>query len=347
MSNTQELEFDLPSELYAREPMELRKSKRSDSRMIVGYREKDEIYDSSVTDITDFMSEGDLIVLNNSRTINAEFKGKSNKLGTVWIRLASHIEDDYWEISLRNNCFSLNEVLNEEVYISDKLSFMIIGEIKDNFKSMMKCSGNYLEEFEKHGSAVLAAYTKKNWSIDYYRNEYATVSGSLEMPAAGRHFTQEILQKIKDKGINIAYITLHSASAPAYIENERIEDHVVHYEDYFIPDVTAELISKTKRAGKKILGIGTTVTRTLESAEYDSDYNIVNKQSGRTELYIYEGYKFKVIDGVVTNFHGSRSSRLALAAAFVGTENIMKIYKMAIELKYMFYEFGDTTLLFN
>lgn len=196
-----------------------------------------------------------------------------------------------------------------------------------------------------HGEAVRSIYTRKKWSIAYYQNGIANKLGSFENPAANRHFSNRILRALRKKGVKIGYITLNCASVDTKIFEEFIEEHSVFKEYYEIPEETAELIRDTKLNGNKIFAVGTTVIRTLESCEYDN-FKIVSPLKNYTDLYIYPGYNFKITDALITNFHGSMTSRLALSAAVIGTENIMNLYRHAIDEQYLFYEFGDANLLF-
>mgnify|MGYP001174095588 CR=1 FL=1 len=339
-----ELDFNLPSKLLATRPQEIDGKKRSDSRMLVINRESGQVYDKRFIDFYQFFEEGDLVVLNDSKTINAVFRGRNNQGLFLEITLCRKIEGKLWLANIIN---IKTKVDFTKVYrVNNQLSFKILSKSKNlaNFYNVeLIYEGDLLDITDKYGKPIISNYAEKAWDIDYYRNEYADKPGSVELPAAGRHFTKEVIENLKERGIDFAYITLHTGLSSLQIETTQIEDHKMYEEYYSISKETANKINKTKEKGKKVIAIGTTVTRTLESC--------VNKQgktipgSGLTDLYIYPGFDFKVIDALLTNFHGPRSSRIVLASAFAGKQNILKGYDLAIQKEFKFYEFGDTTLI--
>ncbi|ARP44567.1 S-adenosylmethionine:tRNA ribosyltransferase-isomerase (plasmid) [Geobacillus thermodenitrificans] len=339
-----ELDFYLPPKLLARKPREIDGQSRSDSRMLVIFKDNGQINHSFVKNIGDYLEEGDLIVLNNSKTMNAVFKGRSIDGAFLEIALCSQIKPKTWLASVSTP--NVEKYLNVEFKVSDELHFIVRSKSKkiNNFYVVdFVYDGELYELSVKYGRPIISNYTERQWDLKYYQNEFATIAGSVEMPAAGRHFTNELLSSLKRKGINIAYITLHTGLSSLTIEEENIEDHVMYEEYYSISKETADLINSTKMRGKKVIAIGTTVTRTLESA-VDVN-NRVQSKTDWTDLYIYPGYQFKIVDGILTNFHGPRTSRIALAAAFTKPEYLMNAYQEAIAEGYLFYEFGDATLI--
>jgi S-adenosylmethionine:tRNA ribosyltransferase-isomerase len=182
----------------------------------------------------------------------------------------------------------------------------------------------------------------KQWSLEYYQNVYSSVDGSSELPASGRHFSKYILEKLKAKGVIIEYITLHTGLSSIVVQEEEFEQHAMHSEEIEISQKASDIINSKRKSGGRLFGIGTTVVRTLETVATED--GILSAFAGFTNLYIYPGYKFKTIDAFVTNFHGPRSTRIALAAAFTGEELLKKGYDQAINSKFRFFEFGDATL---
>ncbi|EST51576.1 S-adenosylmethionine tRNA ribosyltransferase [Brevibacillus panacihumi W25] len=341
-----ELDFELPPKLLARRPREIDGQNRSDSRMLVIQKSQNKIIHDNIRNIGSYLSEGDLIVLNNSKTINAVFQGKNKNVGFVSVALCSQLDKRRWLATLHNT-FKDN-MANQIFEVGEGLEFKIIGPSNDIY-GLFELELIHEEELiflsEKYGRPIISNYTEKMWSLEYYQNEYATIPGSVELPAAGRHFTKTLLEELKNSGIEIEYITLHTGLSSMTIETEELEEHQMYSESYSISENTARKINETKEKGNKIIAIGTTVTRTLESSVNEN--GVIQSGSSWTNLYIYPGFEFKVIDGIVTNFHGPRTSRIALAAAMAGQSLIMDAYREAIQKEYLFYEFGDATLIFK
>lgn len=345
---TELLEYSLPAELYARTPIDENGVSRDHSRMAVAYKDKANFDDTKVTDIANFLEKGDLLILNNSLTIPPIFEVFSKTQGYFNIHLNEYEGNQKWLCTVDLLKEDLNEVLNNKEELitgNDEIAVTLERHDSKIIVSFDTDLENVYKFLIKYGTPVQSAYVKKRYALKEYQNDIGTVYGSLENPAANRHFTPDLLKKLKEKGVHIAFVTLHCGSETAYIENDNIYDHKVQKEYFEIPDKTASLIAKVKQSGNRVFAVGTTSARTLESVTYDDNYNIISHLSGFTDLAIYPGHKFKILDGILTNFHGSRSSRLALAAAFVGVEKIMKLYSFAIDHHYHFYEFGDACFL--
>lgn len=348
LREVEKLEFKLPDELYAREPREVLGQKRCDSKMLIGINGRDTYYNSHVMELADLLEEGDLVVLNNSKTISPIFKAFSLEFGLVEFHLSIQKDQYRWETILTVRDDLKRNIVGKEFRAIHDGPIVKVLNIVDETKYEIELSynrENLIDYCLKHGKPVQSIYVNNDWGIEYYQNDIGKVYGSVENPAANRHFTKEVIEKLQENGINIAYITLHCAAINTYISENSFNEHIIGAEHYEIPIETVELIRETKAKGKKVVAVGTTVTRTLESAQYNEEYSIVSELNGETSLAIYPGYDFKVLDGIITNFHGSRSSRLALAGAAIGMENVMKMYEWAIMNNYTFYEFGDTTFL--
>ncbi|GEM_PF-1321583 len=343
------LDYELPWELYAREPREAKGEKRNNSRMIVGRRNSDCFEDSYINNICNYLNKGDLIILNNSKTVNSITNIFSEEFGLVRISFSRKFSEKEWIVSIGIRKDLKCEIIGKVFKIFGQSNLKVINGLEDGeyVVSINLTEEELYENLSINGRPSTSSYSNKMWTLENYQNEYSSKLGSLEMPAAGRHFTNELIEKIKEKDINVGYITLHSVSVSAYIKEDSFNDHVVEPEYYEVDEKTAELIKTTKKNGNRIIAVGTTVMRTLESLTVSENYEKISNLKNKTSLAIYPGYKFKLVDGIVTNFHGPRSSRLALAASVIGIENIMKLYNYAIKQKYMFFEFGDTTLLLN
>ena len=346
LNDTNKLKYELPVELAAREPVELMSGSRDSSRLIIGFKNSDKIIDDYILNFHNYINPGDLIILNNSKTVSPIFYAYSEKYGEVKFHIKTKNEEGY-VIYIRIRSDLQDGIISEKLFLSDKINVTVDKNINgEEFLCSFNCSQEDLYDYLLvHGEAVRSIYTRKKWSIAYYQNGIANKLGSFENPAANRHFSNRILRALRKKGVKIGYITLNCASVDTKIFEEFIEEHSVFKEYYEIPEETAELIRDTKLNGNKIFAVGTTVIRTLESCEYDN-FKIVSPLKNYTDLYIYPGYNFKITDALITNFHGSMTSRLALSAAVIGTENIMNLYRHAIDEQYLFYEFGDANLLF-
>ncbi len=333
--------FDLPEELIAQSPAE----KRDHSRLLVIGKNTGNLQHRHFYDIIDYLHEGDCLVLNNSKVLPARIYGIKNETGAkVEFLLLNNKGNDIWECiagpgkrAKEGSVFTFGQdVLTGEVT-----------EVLENGNRLVKFryDGVFLEKLESIGEMPLPHYiTKKLEDNDRYQTVYAKHNGSAAAPTAGLHYTPELIERIRQKGVKIAYITLHVGIGTFRpVKAENIEDHDMHYENYSISPEAAQLINDTKKNGGKIICTGTTCCRTLESA-CDAD-GFVKPCSNSTNIFIYPGYKFKCIDTLITNFHLPESTLIMLVSAFCGRTNALNAYNVAIKEKYHFFSFGDSTII--
>lgn len=333
--------FDLPEELIAQTPAE----KRDHSRLLVIGKNSGRIEHKHFYDILDYMDEGDCLVLNNSKVLPARIYGIKKDTGAkVEFLLLNNTGNDIWE------CIAGPGKRAKEGTIFTFGDDILQGEVvsvSENGNRLVKFSydGLFLERLEEIGEMPLPHYiTKKLEDKDRYQTVYAKTDGSAAAPTAGLHYTPALLDRIKAKGVKIAYITLHVGIGTFRpVKAENIEDHNMHYENYMIPPEAAAVINETKKNGGKIICTGTTCCRTLESACDENGYLIPCSNS--TNIFIYPGYKFKCIDTLITNFHLPESTLIMLVSAFCGRENALNAYSVAIKEKYHFFSFGDSTII--
>lgn len=338
---TKDFNFDLPEELIAQYPLK----ERELSRLLVLDRETENLEHKKFKDIIDYMNPNDTLVLNDTRVIPARLFG--NRLGKeekIEFLLLKRKENDIWESLVKPGKkarigdtieFGNKELIGKIISISDEGTRYI----------QFQYDGIFEEVLDKLGEMPIPPYiTKKLEDRESYQTVYSKNNGSAAAPTAGLHFTKELLHEIKNKGINIAYITLHvglGTFRPVKVDN--ISDHHMHSEFYEVSELAANTINKTKTLGGKIISVGTTTTRTLETLG-DSSGNI-KSGSGWTDIFIYPGYEFKVVDKQITNFHLPESTLLMLISAFSSRDLIMKAYKEAVINKYRFFSFGDAMLI--
>ncbi|MBR3767903.1 MAG: tRNA preQ1(34) S-adenosylmethionine ribosyltransferase-isomerase QueA [Clostridia bacterium] len=333
--------FELPEELIAQTPSE----QRDHSRLLVIGKHSGKLEHKHFYDILDYLHEGDCLVLNNSKVLPARIYGIKNDTGAnVEFLLLNNKGNDIWE------CIAGPGKRAKE---GTKFTFgndILFGEVisvLENGNRLVKFTydGVFLERLEEIGEMPLPHYiTKKLEDKERYQTVYAKNDGSAAAPTAGLHYTPELLEKIKAKGVKIAYITLHVGIGTFRpVKAENIEDHDMHYENYMISPEAAEAINSTKKNGGKIVCTGTTCCRTLESACDENGF--VTPCCNSTNIFIYPGYKFKCIDTLITNFHLPESTLIMLVSAFCGRENALNAYKAAIEHGYFFFSFGDSTII--
>lgn len=333
--------FDLPQELIAQTPSE----QRDHSRMLVIGKHSGKLEHRHFYDIIDYLSPGDCLVLNNSRVLPARIYGIKEDTGArVEFLLLNNRGSDIWECitgpgkrAKQGSRFSFEDgVMSCEVM-----------EVLENGNRLVRFiyEGVFLEILEKIGEMPLPHYiTEKLEDKERYQTVYAEKNGSAAAPTAGLHYTPELLKKIEEKGVKIAYITLHVGIGTFRpVKTENIEDHAMHYENYSISPEAAQTINETKKNGGRVICTGTTCCRTLESACDDNGY--LNACASSTNIFIYPGYTFKCIDCLITNFHLPESTLIMLVSAFCGRENTLNAYKTAIEEKYHFFSFGDATFI--
>lgn len=329
--------YDLPQELIAQTPLE----PRSSSRMLLLDRVNGDAQNSCFYKICDELNKGDLLVLNNSRVLPARIYGKKADNGTpIEFLLLEQKQDMMWEILCRPG--KKAKVGTSFVFGNGLLRAEITDVLEDgNRIARFECDESFFCALDKIGQMPLPPYiTEKLEDKERYQTVYSKELGSAAAPTAGLHFTDELLEEIKAKGIEIAYVTLHVGLGTFRpVKEDRVLDHKMHTEHYFVPKETAELVNKTKQNGGRVIAVGTTSCRTLESAVGDD--GVLSEAEGNTDIFIYPGYKFKVLDGLITNFHLPESTLIMLVSAFAGYENTMNAYKKAVAEKYRFFSFGD------
>ncbi|EDS76322.1 S-adenosylmethionine:tRNA ribosyltransferase-isomerase [Clostridium botulinum C str. Eklund] len=336
-----DFDFYLPQELIAQHPME----KRDESRLMVVDRKSGQIEHKIFKDILGYLNKGDCLVLNNTRVLPARLIGeKENTGGKIEFLLLKRIEGDTWETLVKPG---------KKAKIGARFVFGS-GELKAEVRAMgedgsriieFEYEGIFEEVLDKLGQMPLPPYiTERLEDRERYQTVYSKEKGSAAAPTAGLHFTEELLKEIKEKGIKIVFVTLHvglGTFRPVKVED--IEKHHMHSEYYTMSKETAEIINNTKENGGKIIAVGTTSCRTLETI--GDECGKVRETSGWTDIFMYPGYKFKVVDRLITNFHLPQSTLLMLVSAFSTRENIMNAYKEAVENKYRFFSFGDAMFL--
>lgn len=338
-----EFDYNLPEELIAQKPIK----PRDHSSLLVLNKKNGRISHHTFYEIVKYLKKGDILVINNSKVFPARLFGKRGDTGgKVEILLNKNIKNSVWEVmgkNLKTNTDIVFEKSNLKAFVIERDEK--IARIEFNFSGE-----EFFSEIEKIGHTPLPPYIKKNDSkkdkIDY-QTVYAKPVGSAAAPTAGLHFTNELLKQIKAKGVEIVEVTLHVGLGTfAPVETENIGDHKIHSEYYTVTQNNIKKIIKAKKEGCRIIAVGTTSTRVLETIF--SIYDIRNTAydiSGYTEIFIYPGYKFKCINGLITNFHLPKSSLLMLVSAFAGKENIKLAYQEAIKQKYRFFSYGDAMFI--
>ena len=330
--------YDLPKELIAQHPIEPRNA----SRMMKIDRKTGECVHSHFYDLGDFLQEGDLLVLNDSRVLPARIYGKRADTGSfIEFLLLEQRGNEEWEILCRPG--KKAKVGAKFVFGEGKLTAEITDVLEDGNRvaKFTVLEGNIYSVLDEIGQMPLPPYiTEKLEDKERYQTVYSHEIGSSAAPTAGLHFTKEMLADIQKRGINIAYVTLHVGLGTFRpVKEDRVLDHKMHSEHYEIPEETAKMINETKARGGRVIAVGTTSCRTLEAAA--QKYGKIIPCEGRTEIFIYPGFEFKVLDGLITNFHLPESTLIMLVSAFLGYENTMNAYKIAVEEKYRFFSFGD------
>ena len=333
-------DYDLPQELIAQTPLKQRDS----SRLLTLNKQTGEISHVVFSDIKSFLKLGDCLVLNNTRVIPARLYGVRDNGGEAEFLLLNRIDDVTWETIVRPGR-RLKE--GARVTFGDGRLVAEVVSVKDDGNRIVKFEfdGIWEEVLDALGEMPLPHYiTEKLEDKERYQTVYAKHDGSAAAPTAGLHFTLPLLEEIQSMGVNIAYVTLHvglGTFRPVKCEN--VEDHKMHSEMYSVSPETAEIINKTKQDGGRVIAVGTTSCRTLESATGDD--GIIKSGSNSTDIFIYPGYKFKMIDALITNFHLPKSTLIMLVSTFAGYENTMNAYKTAVEEKYRFFSFGDAMFI--
>ena len=338
---TSDFFYDLPEELIAQDPLE----DRTASRLLVLNRETGAIEHKIFSDVIDYLNEGDCLVINNTRVIPARLIGeKEDTGGKVEVLLLKRRANDVWETLVKPGK-KLRP--GARVTFGDGRLKAEILEIAEEGNRLVRFyyEGIFEEILDSLGEMPLPPYiTHKLEDKEMYQTVYAKYDGSAAAPTAGLHFTKELLSKIEEKGIKIASITLHvglGTFRPVKVDD--VNNHHMHTEWYEVNAEAADMINETKRNGGRVICVGTTSCRTIESVADENGY--MKAKTGETDIFIYPGYKFKVMDGLITNFHLPESTLVMLVSAFAGKENVLAAYETAVKERYRFFSFGDAMIL--
>lgn len=335
---TSDFYFDLPEELIAQHPAD----QRDHSRLMHLNRETGEVEHKHFYDIIDLLEPGDLLVLNNSRVIPARLIGeREDTHSPIEFLLLKQRDLDVWEILVRPGKHA--KIGKRFVFGGGLLKAEVIDIVEEGNRIVkFEHEGNIYNVLDEIGQMPLPPYiTEKLADKERYQTVYSDPIGSAAAPTAGLHFTEELLDKIRAKGVKTAFVTLHvglGTFRPVKVED--FEHHIMHTEHYVLPEETAKLINETKAAGHRVIAVGTTSCRTLESVA--AKYGEIRSDDDDTSIFIYPGFKFKVLDGLITNFHLPESTLIMLVSAFAGYENVMNAYQQAIDERYRFFSFGDS-----
>lgn len=346
MSDTEKMSlhdyyYDLPEELIAQDPLE----DRSSSRLMVLDKENGHVEHHVFKEIIDYLNEGDCLVINDTKVLPARLYG--NKVGTdakIEVLLLKRRENDIWETLVKpgKKC-KVGTVIS---FGDGLLKGEVVGIVEEGNRLIkFEYEGIFEEVLDRLGEMPLPPYiTHKLEDKNRYQTVYAKYEGSAAAPTAGLHFTKELLEKIEAKGIQIAHVTLHvglGTFRPVKVEN--ILEHHMHSEFYMVDENDAQMINRCRKNGGRIISVGTTSTRTLETVTDDN--GVVHAGSGWTQIFIYPGYKFKAIDCLITNFHLPESTLLMLVSALAGRENVLEAYEEAVKEQYRFFSFGDAMFI--
>ena len=338
--NTKDFDYELDSSFIAQHP----EDKRSESKLMVLDREKNTIEHKRFYDIIDYLNPGDVLVVNNSRVIPARLYGhRQGKEEVLEVLLLKNVEENRWECLVKPG---RKMKIDSEIIFSDKLSGSVVGITDEGHRIIdFKYEGIFNEILEEIGNMPLPPYiTEKLEDKSKYQTVYAKFDGSVAAPTAGLHFTEELLEKIQEKGVNIAYVTLHVGLGTFKpVSDEKIENHKMHSEYYMLNKQNFEIIDKAKKNGKKVIAVGTTSIRTLESIA--SKYGELKPDADWTDIFIYPGYEFKVVDNLITNFHLPKSTLIMLVSSLYNRERILEAYEDAKKNNYRFFSFGDAMLI--
>lgn len=333
--------FDLPQELIAQDPLE----DRSSSRLLVLDKETGEMEHRVFHDIVEYLHEGDCLVLNNTKVIPARLMGTKKDTGaTIEVLLLKRRENDIWETLVKPGKKAKPGTV---ITFGEGLLTGTVVDIVDEGNRLIQFSyeGIFEEVLDKLGEMPLPPYiTHKLQDKNRYQTVYAKYEGSAAAPTAGLHFTKELLAQVEEKGVKIAYVTLHVGLGTFRpVKEENVLEHHMHSEFYQVTPEAAKLINDTKAAGGRVICVGTTSCRTIESA---ADQNgVVQAGCGDTEIFIYPGYQFKVLDNLITNFHLPESTLIMLVSALAGREHVLHAYETAVKMKYRFFSFGDAMFI--
>lgn len=339
--NKQDFYYELPEELIAQEPLK----DRTSSKLLVLNKNTGGIEHKHFKDIVNYLNKGDCLVINDTKVIPARLLGiKKDTQAHVEILLLNRKDKNIWEAIVRPG--KKLKPNTSVVFGNGELECTILDIVNDGNRLVeFKYSGIFEEVLDRLGEMPLPPYIKQKLKDkDRYQTVYAKNEGSVAAPTAGLHFNKELLNQIEQIGISVAHITLHvglGTFRPVKVDN--INEHKMHSEFYIVDKIQADLINEAKQKGNNIISVGTTSTRTLEACADENRY--IKAQSGFTNIFIYPGYKFKVVDKLITNFHLPESTLIMLVSAMAGTENTLNAYKAAVNQKYRFFSFGDAMFI--
>ena len=339
--NVKDYDYDLPEELIAQDPLE----DRSSSRLMVLDRQTGDVEHRHFTDILEYLHPGDCLVINNTKVIPARLFGvKEDTQAIIEVLLLKRKENDIWETLVKPG--KKAKPGTKLVFGDGLLTAEVVDVVEEgNRLIQFHYDGIFEEILDQLGQMPLPPYiTHQLKDKNRYQTVYAKYDGSAAAPTAGLHFTKELLQKVKDMGVDIAEVTLHvglGTFRPVKVEN--VLDHHMHSEFYMVSQEAADKINRAKESGHRVIAVGTTSTRTLEAAADENGR--LHETSGWTEIFIYPGYQFKVIDALITNFHLPQSTLVMLVSALAGREHVLHAYEIAVKERYRFFSFGDAMLI--
>ena len=330
--------YDLPEERIAQTPAEPRDS----SRLLVYHKDEKRIENKIFRDVTDYLQDGDVLVINNTKVIPARMWAKTVHGGVVEVLLLKRFDLNTWEVLMRPG---KKGKIGVTMTVGDELSFTV-KDITETGERIVEFSyeGAFEDVLSRVGTMPLPPYIKEKLeNQERYNTVYSKTDGSAAAPTAGLHFTDELLEKLKKKGVQVAEVLLHVGLGTFRpVSEDIITDHKMHSEFYQIGESSAEIINKAKAEGRRVIAVGTTSVRTLESVADEKGF--VRACSGNTEIFLYPPYKMKCVDALITNFHLPESTLIMLVACLTGREEILDVYKYAVEEKYRFFSFGDACL---
>ena len=337
---TKDYDYELDSSFIAQHP----EDKRTESKLMILNRKDNTIEHKHFYDIIDYLNPGDCLVVNNSKVIPARLFGhRVDREEMIEVFLLKNIEDTKWECLVKPG---KKMKMDTEIIFGEKLSANVVGITDEGHRILdMKFDGIFNEILEEIGNIPLPPYiTEKLEDKSKYQTVYAKHDGSVAAPTAGLHFSNELLDKIKEKGVNIAYVTLHVGLGTFKpVSDDKIENHKMHSEYYVLDKENSDIINKTKENNGRVIAVGTTSVRTLESI--GTKYGLIKPDSDWTDIFIFPGYKFKAVDAIITNFHLPKSTLIMLVSSFYDRDNILKAYEEAKLNNYRFFSFGDAMFI--
>ena len=337
----QDFDYDLPQELIALEPA----AQRDASRLLIVSKTRQQFIDKSFSDIPELLHPGDLLILNDTKVFPARLFANKESGGKVEVLAERILPDGMVKAQLKS---SRSPKAGSQIIINDELKAAVVGREDEFFLLKFLSDLTALEIFERYGHIPLPPYIEREESQQdksRYQTVYAQKPGAVAAPTAGLHFTHKLLEKLKHQGVGVDYITLHVGAGT--FKPVKVDDptqHKMHTEYVHVSAAICERIKQTKRQGGRVVAVGTTCVRALESAGYERE---LSEYAGETEIFIYPGFEFKVVDALITNFHLPRSTLLMLISALAGTEKIKAAYQHAIEQRYRFYSYGDAMMIVN